>query len=284
MPSSDIVKIIWNNLRQKPVYDRVFYVPFWECPFNCDFCCVDSLPGKPKQSFKEGEDFLFSFLKTYSEKVGRPIGLHYYGGEPLLRPQAFLDVAKRAETSGYVSKIYLYSTLRLKHSLETVQQVPKDFLRIIVNDFRADDLVLENMKALKGVAEYYDNPVVFHTGRARGQEDSHKNKSFRKTLYEKSFPPSFPGRSCFANVSGPLINVPHKKIHLCCLPQSPVFGGFEESSDALVDTYMSAVKNYYKIVDREMRDCKQSHACSVCEKWSKWDTYKVPEFTLEQNI
>lgn len=284
--TNDFPKIVWHNFRQKPILDRVFYVPFWDCPYNCDFCCVDSLPGKPKVDFEEGKKFLLNFLKSFHSISKKPIALHYYGGEPLLKPQEFLDIVKMAQDSKIVSKIYLYSTLLPKGSLEVIKMIPKDFIRVIVNEFTADQNVINAMKELDGIAEYYDNPVVFHTGRARQLEQKFQgaknfsNKKIKQTVFENIFPASFPGRSCFANASGPLINLAHKKIHLCCLPQSPVIGDFDTNVDELLIQYKIGLESFYKKTTQAMKDCGDSHACKSCEKWSQWDTKKESLFNL----
>ena len=159
--------------------------------------------------------------------------------------------------------------------------IPKDFIRVIVNDFTADKAVHRKMEQLEGIAEFYDNPVVFHTGRARtSEEQNFSNQKIKKTIYEKILPPSFPGRSCFANSSGPLINLAHENVHLCCLPQSPTIGDFEIGSKALVENYLDAVQSYYKTVKKDMKACGLSHACASCEKWSAWDTAKKSNFNI----
>ncbi|MBD66647.1 MAG: hypothetical protein CME62_15670 [Halobacteriovoraceae bacterium] len=283
MASSDLLKVIKHNLTQKPILDRVFYVPFWECPYNCDFCCVDSLPGKPQSDLGAGEEFLFKFLGSLSLQTNKKVGLHYYGGEPLLKPEEFLNVARRAVSHPAISKVYLYSTLRPPKSVETIKQLPSDKIRVVVNDFTANEKVKHAMQELAGVAEYYSNPTVFHTGRARnieGEVKKFSSEKIKKTFFEKVLPPSLPGRSCFANASGPLINVAHQKVHLCCLPQSPVVGDFASDTDQLVKKYIASLQEFHKKTYQDMKKCGHTHACQSCEKWSAWDTRKVPAFSI----
>ena len=263
------------NLLQRPVLDRIFYVPFWECPFLCEFCCVDSLPGKPPVRVDAGESVLFSLVDALNKVSRKPIEVHLYGGEPLLKSDYILEFSKKLNSQKNVKKLVLYSTLRVGNIDSILNILPKKKLEIIVNPTTVTPSVEEKMKHLRGIAKAYKNVTIFPTG--RGRIDS---ASYQKSLLEKIVPPTFPGRSCFATISGILVNTPHRTLHLCCLPQSPVIGDFESNPDAIVSKYVSELQNFHKKVEEERKNFNFSHACSVCEEHSQWKTDKKSTYAI----
>lgn len=257
--------------------DRIFYVPFWECPYMCDFCCVDSLPGKPPSDLEAGEPMLFALLERLYEYTGRPQQVHVYGGEPMLRPDYVLELARRLKDQPFFQRFYLYSTLRPGKEEALVQLLGKEHLRIIVNPDTADDRVREKVRSYPGIAEFYLNPVFFPTG--RGSEDL---RGYKPNWMQKYIPVGMPGRSCFARVSGMLVNGPDRKVHLCCLPQSPSVGEFaeaelrtdtemlEERSRIIYDEYLKQLKEYPARVNSTARKQDKAHPCSVCNDESSF--------------
>jgi len=272
---SDMPKVALNNLMQRPMLDRIFYVPFWDCPYNCEFCCVDSLPGKPPEHPTSGEATLMALMDALHERTGRPIQVHVYGGEPLLRPNTIAALAGRLVDRASFKKMYLYSTMR-KSGADRVLAALRDpsLLRVVVNDFTANERVHERMAELGGgdVAEFYNNLVVFPTGRGREGE-----QAYRKSLLERVMPSWAPGRSCFATVSGMLVNGAHDTVHLCCLPQSPVVGTFEEDARVIIERYERKLETFHSEIRKVMQERGLSHACSACELASNWDTRVRPD-------
>lgn len=264
---SDLASVIWHNLRQTPMLSRIFYVPFWECPYRCDFCCVDSLPGRPPADLDRGEDMLFELIAELHQRTGKPLGLHYYGGEPLMRPEYLAQVAERAMRDPAVGKFYVYSTLKLKGIDLVLDVVPRDRLRIVVNTDTVDDFVRAEVARLEGIAEYYTNPTVFHTGRGRAGCEG-----YQEAWFERVLPRALPGRSCFATASGMLVNGPHHSVHLCCLPQSPEVGRLDMPAAQVVDQYLARLKTYHKEALAQMRRDKLMHACQTCEANSRFES------------
>lgn len=272
---TDFKTVIWHNLVQKPIFDRIFYVPFWECPYDCDFCCVDSLPGKPQEESENALEHAIEVAREIKKVSGKKIGFHLYGGEPMLRPNRVSKIIDQVLAHKETfKKVYLYSTLKPKKSSQYLSKYSENELRIVVNDFTADQNTISNMKKLSQKAEFYDNPVSFHTGRARNAEER------KVTFFEKYFPRNAPGRSCFANASGPLFNATHNTIHLCCLPQSPIISHVSSSPQDTLKNYQKGLAKFYKDINIIMKKEGLSHACMACEKMACWDTRKQPSFTI----
>jgi len=279
MPASDLAKVIWHNLVQTPIGDRIFYVPFWECPYRCEFCCVDSLPGRPPADLAAGEAMLFALIAEQFRRTGVKQALHIYGGEPLIKAKYIEDFGVRALLQPGVKKLYLYSTLRPPGAERCVEAWGRDNVRIVVNRDTATDKVHEQMARLQGVAEFYSNPTVFHTGRGRKGEAAYQERWFEHML-----PASLPGRSCFANASGLLVNGAHGTVHLCCLPQSPVIADFSQAAATVLDRQATSLASFHKEIKARMRDEGHIHACSVCEAHSRWDTRVAPTFKLVDGV
>lgn len=267
----DILKIAWHNLLQKPLLDRIFYVPFWECPFQCAFCCVSSLPGRPPSPAPDHAQVLSNMLRRLARLRGGPVDVHYYGGEPLLRPDVIVSLARTLLPDPAFGRLTLYSTLRPPGLKKVLNAIPTHRLSIVVNPNTATPDVHAVVKDLGGVAAFYKNPTVFPTGRgAVGQA------GYRKSFVEQCVSSWMPGRSCFANASGMLLNGAHRTMHLCCLPQSPVVGTFEEEPDVVLGRYLDMLPEYHKDMRRKMNEKGFSHACSVCQEESAWDTAVPP--------
>lgn len=264
---SDMPQVIWHNLRQKPMLQRIFYVPFWECPYRCEDCCVDSWPGRPPKDLEAGEAMLFGLIAAQARHTGHAIALHIYGGEPLMRPRYLRDFMQRALGHAGVGKLYLYSTLRPRGIESVVAKVPKGRLRIVVNPDTANDAVHARMAALDGIAEFYRNPTIFHTGRGRYGADG-----YQEAWFERLLPAALPGRSCFATASGMLINGPHRSVHLCCLPQSPVVGHFNQDPSNVFSAYRRKLETFHREVRARVRAEGHVHACEVCEQDSAYDS------------
>ncbi len=274
----DILKVGWNNFLQRPLLDRIFYVPFWDCPYLCDFCCVASLPGKPKEDLTKGESTLFSLLAILYKNLGEPIQVHVYGGEPLLRPDYIWDLARRLKETKMMKRFYLYSTLRPRGLEKIVEALGEKNLRVIVNPTTINSSVKSQMNQFPKIIETYKNPVFFPTGRAKIGE-----KAYRRTIWERILPFGMPGKACFANVSGPLVNGEHGTVHLCCLPQSPVVGETVEPADLIWKRYREKLKEYWKEVEQNAKEKGYSFACSVCESKSQWDTRVRPDTSHLKN-
>ncbi|WP_411822112.1 radical SAM protein [Leptospira sp. 'Mane'] len=275
----DFFKVAAYNFFQKSLYDRIFYVPFWECPYECSFCCVDSLPGKPPLKIDAGEEKLLELIDKLYEIKKKPIQLHVYGGEPMLKPSYMEHIARLSVDNFKISRFYLYSTLRAGDIFPIVKAAGKNKIRIIVNPSTANDKVRDTMGRLNGIAEWYKNATVFPTGRAK-----QGSPSYRKSLIESIVPKSFPGRACFANISGMLVNGAHGTVHLCCLPQSPVVGTIDEKTDVILQRYRITLKSWYREILLKMRKDKISHACSVCQSLSDWNTKLRPNVSYLDSL
>tara|TARA_Y100001937_G_scaffold122491_1_gene183503 strand:- start:211726 stop:212637 length:912 start_codon:yes stop_codon:yes gene_type:complete len=256
--------------------DRIFYVPFWECPYMCDFCCVDSLPGKPPADLQAGEPILFALMDRLYENTGRKQQVHVYGGEPMLRPDYMYSLARSLKDRPSFDRFYMYSTLRPGKEEPLVDILGPEKLKIIVNPDTATDSIREKVqqygRAHKGMVEFYFNPTFFPTG--RGSEDL---SGYKPNWMQKYLPTGIPGRACFARISGMLVNGPDRSVHLCCLPQSPVVGNFadqihegqdseslEERSRIIYHSYLQGLKNYPSEVNSRARQEGRPHPCSVC--------------------
>jgi hypothetical protein len=260
-------KVVFNNLLQRPQLDRVFYVPFWECPYRCAFCCVDSLPGKPPRQPDAGEPMLFGLLEALRARTGRAVQVHVYGGEPLLRPDYLAALAGRLLGQPGFGKLYLYSTLRPPGIERVAAALPPGRLRVVVNPDTLDAEARARMAALAGVAELYRNPMTFPTG--RGAEGA---AGYRTDWLTRLLPVGLPGRSCFATVSGPLVNGAHGLVHLCCLPQSPVVGRTDEPPAEVLARYETVVAGFHREVEALARQLGVSHPCAVCDRTAGFDS------------
>jgi hypothetical protein len=268
----NLLPVAVGNLLQRPRFDRVFYVPLWECPYECADCCVDSLPGAPPEDVTRGVPTLLALTEAIAARRGAPIGVHVYGGEPLLRADAIEELVRTLDPLRDVARIYLYTTLR-SHAYEKIARAAKPGrLRFIVNPATATDEVRARVASLGASAEWYRNVTIFPTGRGRVG-----SPAYRRSLLERVVPASAPGRSCFATVSGPLVNGPHGVVHLCCLPQSPVIGRLDEPAPALLARYEELLVTHHARMRAEAERLGVSHACAVCEHESAWSPRRKPE-------
>ncbi len=253
------VKKTWHRFLGRPTFDKIFYVPFWDCPYMCDFCCVDSLPGKPPLVPNDGEELLFQLVDLLHQKQGNHIELHLYGGEPMLRKPYAEQLAKRIKKTPNISKLFLYTTL-LSNSPQGIYDILGDErLSIIVNPSTVNEKVKKRMEAFEKVAILYQNQVFFPTGRgAVGMEGNQAN------IWQRILPIGLPGRSCFAASSGMLVNGQQHSVHLCCLPQSPIIGTFSDSPQQILSNYETALKTIPQQINREARQKKCVHPCQIC--------------------
>lgn len=264
-----LLKQVWHNLSQTPILDRIFYVPFWDCPYLCDFCCVDARPGKPPTYPDKGEPALFALGQKMYQETGKHLQVHVYGGEPLLRPEYLKEFISRLMNEKFFKKLFLYTTLRPPGIEEILALIPEDKIKIIVNPSTINDAARARMHKFSRVTETYKNIVFFPTGRARLGSTSYK-----KSLVERILPIGLPGKSCFASISGPLVNGIQETVHLCCLPQSPIVGSINENIEILWNNYLMLIESHYKEVNSRMKKDGLSFACSVCEIDSKWSSTK----------
>ncbi|MGB1206225.1 MAG: radical SAM protein [Chitinophagales bacterium] len=270
---------IWKRFLNQPTYDKVFYVPFWDCPYQCDFCCVDSLPGKPPIFPDDGEDLLFEVIEKLHQRFGKKIELHLYGGEPMMRKRYVEHLAKKVLEKSHISKLILYTTL-LSNSPKGVYDIlGKERLHIIYNPATINEKVKQRAEEFKDVASTYKNQVFFPTGRgAVGMEGNQAN------FWQNILPIGFPARSCFANSSGMLINGPQHTVHLCCLPQSPIIGTFHDKAIKLVEVYEKALSYMPQEINAEARRKKCVHPCQVCNSKTGYKSQAgagCNDFTLE---
>lgn len=262
-----LLKQVWHNLNQTPILDRIFYVPFWDCPFLCDFCCVDARPGKPPAYPDKGEKVLFALGQKMYKETGKQLQVHVYGGEPLLRPEYLKEFSSRLLNENFFKKLYIYTTLRPSGIEQILEILPENKIKIIVNPSTLNSVARDRIQKFSRIAETYKNIVFFPTGRARLGSTSYK-----KSLVERLLPVGLPGKSCFASISGPLVNGIQETVHLCCLPQSPIVGSIHDSVEILWGNYSMLIDSHYKKVNYRMRKDGLSFACSVCELDSKWSS------------
>ncbi len=254
---------LWQRLIDKPTYDKLFYVPFWDCPYGCDFCCVDSLPGKPPSFPDSGEALLFNLVDELYKRHGNPIELHLYGGEPMMRRSYVEHLAQKVDAHPHIAQFFLYTTLRSGSPEGVFQTLGTEKLTIIVNPDTVNEKVEERLEQYKEVVKMYDNPVFFPTGRgAVGEEGNQPN------LLQRILPIGLPGRSCFARSSGLLVNGQQGTVHLCCLPQSPIVGTFHDSAEKLLDRYEEALVDIPKQINKKARERGCVHPCQVCNSES----------------
>ncbi len=268
-------KIAWYSLLKKPILDRVFYVPFWDCPYMCEFCCVDSMPGKPPGWPDEGEALLFEMIALMAARYKHPIQLHLYGGEPMLRHKYIEHIAERVKTDPNISKLVLYTTLRSRSPKKIVEILGKEKLQILVNEDTINDKVRKELAQLKGIASFHDLPMYLPVGRGAMGEPGYQPENFPGRKYEylqRILPFGMLNRSCFANVSGPLINVPHRTVHLCCLPQSPVIGNFAEGALNITNNYDTEVRQAPNKMNKACQQEGLHHPCAVCNKHSDYNS------------
>lgn len=254
-----LARLFFQSLAGRPLFDRVFYVPYWECPYHCDFCCVDSMPGQAPRWPDEAEAAFMHFAEASYKEHRKPLQIHYYGGEPLLRPDYLLHFVRKIAGQPFFFRFYLYSTLIPADPGFLTDELGEENIRFIVNPETATPVVEERMKKLGKTAMYYKNPVFFPTGRGSKTYPEHRNLL-------NSIPIGLPGRSCFAATSGPLFDAAHRRINLCCLPQSPVVGSFSESPQKLLKKYKELLATYPAKANETARKNGYAHPCSVCEK------------------
>ena len=260
-------KITLYTLLNKPLQDRLFYVPFWDCPYECPFCCVDSLPGKAPGWPDAGEALLFELAEAMSGRYGRPIELHFYGGEPMVRAGYVAHVARRVRESPFISKLVLYTTLRAGSPRKVLDILGTKRLQILVNPDTVNERAAAALRELKGVAQLNILPVHFMTG--RGAVDVRPD-------WHRRLPVGWPGHGCFAKVSGPLVNGPQHTVHVCCLPQSPLLGNFHDSPTALLDRYEAALRTIPKALNQACRASGAAHPCSVCNRHTGYQSQAGP--------
>ena len=255
----------------RPVLDRVFFVPFWDCPYMCEFCCVDSLPGKAPGWPDSAEEELFALLATSSARYGRPMQLHVYGGEPMSRPGYVEHLARRVRDSPFVSKMVLYTTLRAASARKVLGILGRQRLEILVNPDTVNERAAVALQEFKGVARLHLLPVSIPTGRgAAGQAGHHKD------FFQKHLPVGWPGRACFSKQSGLLFTGPQKVVHLCCLPQSPVVGSFDTPPAELLDRYEAALAAVPAALNQACRQQGLDHPCAVCNKFTGYQSQAGP--------
>ncbi|TGE17799.1 radical SAM protein [Hymenobacter elongatus] len=264
-------KVTLYSYLNRPVLDRVFFVPFWDCPYQCEFCCVDSLPGKPAGWPDSGEDLLFELLETMSRRYGRRMQLHFYGGEPMLRAGYVEHIARRVRDSPYVSKLVLYTTLRSKSPRQVLEILGSKRLEILVNPDTVNERVLAALQELKGVARLNLLPLTITTGRGAEHEPGYKQDFFQRYM-----PVGWPGRNCFAKVTGMLVNGPQRTVHTCCMPQSPIVGTFDSSAADIVAQYEAALATVPQALNASCRSSGGAHPCGVCDKFSGYQSQAGP--------
>lgn len=264
-------KLALYSYLNRPILDRVFFVPFWDCPYGCEFCCVDSLPGKPAGWPDSGEDLLFELLAEMSQRYRRRLQLHLYGGEPMLRAGYIEHIARRVRASPHVSKLVLYTTLRSGSPRKVLEVLGPKRLEIIVNPDTLNERATAALRELKGVARLNTLPLNFVTGRgAEGQP------GYKQDLFQRFVPLGWPGRSCFAKVSGVLVNGPQRTVHTCCLPQSPIVGTFDTPVPELIRSYEAALAAVPKAMNQACRSAGGAHPCGVCNKFSGYQSQAGP--------
>lgn len=265
-PKTHIYALLNLTLR-----DRVFFVPFWDCPYLCEFCCVDSLPGKAPGWPDGGEDVVFAMLAEMHRRYGRRVELHFYGGEPMLRAGYVEHVAQRVAATPHIKKMVLYTTLRSKSPRRVLEILGPKRLQILVNPDMVNERAAAALVEFKGVAELNSLPVHLVTGRGAvggaGQ---------RPDWHHTRLPVGWPGRSCFGRATGPLVNGPQRTVHFCCLPQSPIMGTFDEDATALLDHYDDALASVPKALNQACRAVKGVHPCGVCNKYSGYQSQAGP--------
>lgn len=185
----DSLSVALDHARQKARLDRLFYVPFWECPFDCAFCCVDAPRGRPPRE-RDGPEVLSSLVYAMAERRGAPIQVHVFGGEPLMRPAQLLRLGALLAENPAMSKLHLYTTLRFDGAERLRDLLGEDLLRIVVNPETRNPQVEERMEGLRGVAEWYRNPIVFPTGRGRLGSDGYRTSNLERWVFA-----GWPGRS-----------------------------------------------------------------------------------------
>lgn len=264
-------KVTLYSYLNRPLLDRVFFVPFWDCPYMCEFCCVDSLPGKPAGWPDSGEELLFELLATMSQRYGRRLQLHLYGGEPMLRAGYIEHLARRVRDSPHVSKMVLYTTLRSQSPRRVLEILGPERLEILVNPDTVNERALAALQELKGVARLHLLPLTITTGRGAEGEAGYKADFFQRHL-----PVGWPGRNCFAKVSGMLVNGPQRTVHTCCLPQSPVVGTFDTPAAELVTAYEAALATVPQALNQACRTAGGAHPCGVCNKFSGYQSKAGP--------
>ncbi|HEX8327671.1 MAG TPA: hypothetical protein VF629_09035 [Hymenobacter sp.] len=255
----------------RPVLDRVFFVPFWDCPYMCEFCCVDSLPGKAPGWPDAGEEELFALLAAGSARYGRPLQLHLYGGELMSRPGYVEHLARRVRDSPFVSKLVLYTTLRAASARKVLAILGRQRLEILVNPDTVNERAAAALREFKGVARLHLLPMSIPTGRGAVGQAGHK-----KDFFQKHLPVGWPGRACFSKQSGLLYNGPQKTVHLCCLPQSPVVGLFSTPPDELLARYEAALAAVPTALNQACRQRGLDHPCAVCNKFSGYQSQAGP--------
>ena len=269
-----------KRLLNKPTFDKIFYVPFWDCPYLCDFCCVDSLPGNPSLFPDDGEEILFQLIDELYSRHQNPIEFHLYGGEPMLRKRYVEHLAEKVSLHSSISRFYLYTTLRSNSPKGVMEILGSDMLTIIVNPDTVNDKVKNRLNEFEKVVVMYNNPVFFPTGRgAVGLEGNQKN------FWQSALPIGLPARSCFAASSGMLVNGQQGTIHLCCLPQSPIIGTFDDCASLILDKYETAAKQVPRELNRQARKQKCVHPCQVCNSRSGYQSTAgkgCNSFTLEK--
>ena len=261
-------KVNLYTFLNKPLQDRLFYVPFWDCPYECTFCCVDSLPGKAPGWPDAGEALLFAMAEEMSRRYERRIELHFYGGEPMLRAGYVEHVARRVQKSPFISKLVLYTTLRAGSPQQLLDILGTERLQILVNPDTVNERAAAALQELKGVARLHLLPVHLMTG--RGAID------VRPDWHRQWLPVGWPGHGCFAKVSGPLINGPQHTVHLCCLPQSPLLGRFHDDARTLLDRYDAALRSVPKALNQACRASGAAHPCSVCNRYTGYQSQAGP--------
>lgn len=270
-------KLALYALLNKPLLDRLFYVPFWDCPYECAFCCVDSLPGKAPGWPDAGEEPLFELAAEMRRRYGRAPELHFYGGEPMLRAGYVEHVARRIQASPDVSKLVLYTTLRSGSPRRVLDILGPKRLEILVNPDTLNERAQAALRELRGVARLNLLPVHFVTGRGAVHT--------RPDALQRLLPVGWPGHSCFARTSGPLINGPQHTVHLCCLPQSPLLGTFTDAPATLLDRYEAALRTVPPALNRACRSTGAAHPCSVCNARTGYQSQAGPgqnHYRIEQ--
>lgn len=267
----DVAKLVWKNLLQEPLRDRVYYVPFWDCPMQCETCDVAAMPGRPPVHPVAGEPMLRGLVEGLAKERGGPVQVHVSGGEPLLRPRAIARLAEQLLTDGHLSRLILHTTLRPRGIEEILEVTGPERLRILVNPETANADTRMRLRLHGGIAEYDHNPVRVPTGRGAVGRPGHRWGRFEKLVLR-----SMPGRSCFATVSGPLVNGPHGTVHLCSMPASPVIGTFRERPARVLARHLETLRTWHREVLEVQAKTGASHACTVCQSISRWDPSRSP--------
>ncbi|UYZ63438.1 radical SAM protein [Hymenobacter weizhouensis] len=271
-------KITLYAMLNKALLDRLFYVPFWDCPYECSFCCVDSRPGAAPGWPDAGEEALFALAQEMSCRYGRPVQLHFYGGEPMLRAGYVEHVARRVRESPFISKLVLYTTLRSGSPRQVLNILGPKRLEILVNPDTVNERVTAALRELRGVARLNLLPVHFVTGRGAVE--------LRPDQY-RWLPVGWPGHSCFARTSGPLVNGPQGTVHVCCLPQSPLLGSFDDAPALLLDRYDAALRTVPRALNRACRAEGLVHPCAVCNRYTGYQSQAGPShnaFSVEKAL